>query len=63
MRNITVVEIRVDADPGCLLRECLRDSISLAMKDDMVVRLRHNASDYVISPNQLIESIEKKRRK
>lgn len=47
MKNIEVVEVIVQAEPGATIWECQREAAIMALTEKRTVVLRHNAKEYV----------------
>jgi hypothetical protein len=56
MKNIEIVEIKVQATIGADIGNCMRDAIKLAADEWRNVRLCHNGREYTIQPNELLAS-------
>ena len=55
LKNISIVDIRVIAQPGTRIGNCLQEAIKLAVTEWRNVRLEHNAKQYNVNVSKLLE--------
>ena len=56
--DIKIVMINVEAQIGSDIGSCLKECMTLSIKEWKMVELRHNDKVYVISPEMLINTIQ-----
>lgn len=55
--NFEVAELVLDCMPGSDVSDCIRDAIILALREDKIIRFKHNCRAFVINPKELIGGV------
>ena len=63
LKSTTVKEILLDANPGTTLHDCIFECIKLSIDLQEEIKLCHNDSYYIISPDNLLNNISDTKRK
>jgi hypothetical protein len=53
-RHINVTEVRISAQPGATIGDCMREAIWLACQEWINVTLVHNGREYLVLCNDLL---------
>ncbi len=59
LKNTTVTELRICAQPGASIGDCMRDAVMLACQEWQNVVLEHNGRQYRVLCNDLIGCVRK----